>query len=91
MCFRYQGAKQKTKNGGFTMKILRLLRNIAALFILIMAVLALRPGVGVAHAKSCFLRPGYNCTIDKNGNCTAQKCKDFNFCNNEGCGKVIPF
>ena len=60
------------------MKTLRLARNLAALFILVMALLSLRPGVGVAHAasgKSCGHKKGYfSCSIDASGNCTESKC-----------------
>lgn len=44
----------------------------------VMALLALRPGVGVSHAangKGCLYKPGYNgCTFDANGNCSDTKC-----------------
>lgn len=74
------------------MKTLRIVRNIAALFILMIALLALRLGVGVAHAnpKACFFKVGYNCSIDKNGNCSSQKCTGAS-CNNAACSKSVPF
>jgi hypothetical protein len=74
------------------MKTLRLLRNIAVLFILVMALLASRPGLGVssAHAgKSCGpvgSKKGFICTIDASGNCVEFHCgKSDLACNNSGC------
>jgi hypothetical protein len=69
------------------MKTLRSFRNIAALFILAMALLSLRSGVGVAHAaggKSCGYKQGFNCALDSNGNCTEQHCRGI-ICENSGC------
>jgi hypothetical protein len=71
------------------MNTLRLLRNIAALFILVMGLLALRPGVGVSHAAVvgyiCQYKPGYNgCTFDANGHCSDTKCTG-PYCGDYGC------
>ncbi len=71
------------------MKILRLLRNLAALFILGAALLALRPApVAANNSKFCFLKLGYNgCTFDKNGNCSDTKCEPGQPCLDSGCVK----
>ncbi len=71
------------------MKTLRLLRNIAALFILWAALLALRPSVAAAdNSKFCFFKLGYNgCTFDKNGNCGDTKCEPGQSCADLGCVK----
>ena len=71
------------------MKTLRSFRNIAALFILGMALLSLHSGVGVAHAggKSCSpvgSKKGFFCTIDASGKCVEFHCKGIG-CNNSGC------
>jgi len=72
------------------MKTLRLFRDIGVLFILLISLLASRPGVGVSHAsrKFCFLKFGYNCSINKNGNCAESKCTGL-FCQDAGC--TLPF
>ena len=73
------------------MKTLRSFRNIAALFILAMALLGSRPGLGVSHAasgKSCGYKKGHAfCSIDASGNCTESKCapKSIFGCPNYGC------
>lgn len=68
------------------MKTLRLLRNIAALFILVAALLAPRPAAGDTF---CISKPGYGgCFADKNGNCTDVKCTPGSYCNNLGCGQL---
>lgn len=73
------------------MRTLRVVRNIAALFILAMALLSLRPGVGIAHAaggNSCGYKKGHSfCSIDASGNCTESKCspKSIFGCANYGC------
>ena len=74
------------------MKTLRLLRNIAALFILMMALLAMWPGVGIAHAdgKGCLIKKGFNCLIGVNGGCTEQACKG-GLCTDTGCRHFSPF
>lgn len=70
------------------MKTLRLVRNIAVLFILVMGLLASRPGPAVAQTtgKSCGFKPGHSCFIDASGNCQQKRCSrnDF-FCLNSGC------
>ena len=73
------------------MKTLRSFRNIAALFILAMALLSSRSGVGVAHAangKSCGYKPRHSfCSIDASGNCTGIPCSPRSLfgCGNYGC------
>jgi hypothetical protein len=73
------------------MKTLRSFRNTAALFILAMALLSSRSGVGVAHAangKSCGYKHGFSfCSIDASGNCTDYRCapKGIFGCGNYGC------
>ena len=70
------------------MKTLRLLRNIAVLFILVMGLLASRPGPAVAHAagKSCGFKLGHGCRFDKSGHCQNISCAKFDpFCPNTGC------
>lgn len=73
------------------MKTLRVVRNIAALFILGMALLGSRPGVGVAHAaggKSCGYKKGFSgCYIDTSGNCQeGGHCRNkVGFCPDQGC------
>ena len=71
------------------MKILRLARNIAALFILGVALLASQPGVGLLHAanhKSCGYKPGKGCVSD-GVNCYESNCggKSGFPCPNSGC------
>lgn len=73
------------------MKTLRLLRNIAALFILAMALLASRPGLRIMYADNktvCFYpgKTGFNCNFDSNGNCYETKCVAGQPCSNGGCG-----
>lgn len=72
------------------MKTLRMARNIAALFILLMGLLASHPGVGHAQARSvklCGYKPGSNgCYPSKGGGCLeGQKCKQGEPCQNWGC------
>ena len=73
------------------MKTLRIVRNIAALFILFMALLAARSGPIFAHAdkpqgvKLCSPKPGYNCEYNLHGNCVEQKCNGHSYCNGFGC------
>ncbi len=72
------------------MKTLRMLRNIAVLFVLAMAFLASKSSVGVAHAasgKSCGYKLGHNCWIDASGNCRESGCNkgDIFGCPNSGC------
>lgn len=59
------------------MKTLRIVRNIAVLFIFVMALLASRPAPAVAQASgfSCGFKPGYNCIVDrKSGKCHESRC-----------------
>ncbi len=76
------------------MKTLRLLRNVAVLFILLMAYLALRPAVGFSGAKSvkgCVgaFKSGFNCTPDFiNGGCTETKCASKSSCADNRCVKL---
>jgi hypothetical protein len=76
------------------MKTLRLLRNIAVLFILVMALLASRPAVQPSRAQnigySCYFDSstvGYNCTFNANGTCDSSKCQPGQPCNNGICPK----
>lgn len=76
------------------MKALRLLRNIAVLFILAMALLALRPVVSHADSgKVCFPKLGYNCTYTTNngGNCQESPCQKGGNCADTGCVRLKPF
>jgi len=71
------------------MKTLRLARNIAALFILGVALLASQTGVGLSQAangKSCGYKPGHSCYIDSNNQCRESGCGRSPFgCPNSGC------
>ena len=70
------------------MKTLRLFRNLAVLFILVMALLASRPGVARTRGKSCGVKAGYNfCSFDNNGNCLETRCEHSKggICLNFGC------
>ncbi len=73
------------------MKTLRLLRNIAVLFILLMAYLASRPTVGYSGAKQgkfCVgaFKSGFNCSIDyATGKCTETKCTPKTSCADNRC------
>ena len=76
------------------MKILRLLRNIAVLFILMMALLASRTGVQPLQAQNvgyvCYFDSntvGYNCTFNSDSTCSSLKCKAGQPCNNGVCPK----
>lgn len=78
------------------MKTLRLLRNMAVLFILLMACLASRPAVGFSQAKptkGCVgaFKSGFNCTVDYiNGGCTETKCADPKNCADNRCARFGP-
>lgn len=69
------------------MKTLRLLRNVAVLFIL----LVILPGLGLSHQESkkgCSIyKPGYSCSSNPNGDCTESKCKAGQPCTNSACLK----
>lgn len=70
------------------MKTLRSFRNIAALFILAMALLSLCAGVGAAHAasgRSCGYKKGKTCYIDSNSQCRESACNKTLGCLNSGC------
>ncbi len=70
------------------MKTLRLLRNIAAVFIFGATLLLLQPEAGLANSKVCTYKPGYNgCSFDKNGNCGDVKCVSPQACSNFGCNR----
>jgi hypothetical protein len=73
------------------MKTLRWLRNIAALFILVMGLLALRPSVSRADNKTFCVYPGktgFNCNFDSSGNCFETKCVAGQPCSNGGCSNA---
>jgi len=70
------------------MKTLRLLRNIAVLFILVMALLASRASGAQKTAKSCGYKPGFSCITYAGGNCQESQCdrsKGNPVCFNSGC------
>jgi hypothetical protein len=72
------------------MKVLRLFRNIAVLFILLVALLVSRPGVGTSHATEKFIcvypgKTGFNCNFDSSGNCFETKCEAGQPCSNGSC------
>jgi len=76
------------------MKTLRVLRNVAALFILAMALVASRPGVQLLRAQNtgytCYSDSssyGYNCTFNFDLNCSSSKCQAGQPCNNSVCPK----
>ncbi len=80
------------------MKTLRLLRNIAALFILVAALLGSWPGVELLHAGNTqfaclnFNKPGKNCSINNTtGGCTESECVKGQPCENTGCVKFCFF
>ena len=75
------------------MKTLRRARNIAALFIFGMAVLALQPGFSVVHASQknvCYYpgKTGFNCNFDSNGNCYETKCVTGQPCTDGSCSQT---
>jgi hypothetical protein len=70
------------------MKTLRLVRDIAALFILVMSLVAFRPGVSRANNKTvCFYpgKTGFNCNFDSSGNCFETKCVAGQPCTDGSC------
>lgn len=71
------------------MKILRVVRNVAALFILVMGLLASQPGVGRVQAseRQCGYKPGASgCFFGfKNGSCHDSQCVKGAPCPNYGC------
>lgn len=79
------------------MNTLRLFRNLAVLFILVMAFLALRPGVGVLRAattiKGCVgaFKSGFTCSFNTStGVCTETRCPDPKNCADSRCAKFGP-
>ncbi len=76
------------------MKTLRFLRNVAALFILGVTLLASGPGVELSHAQSkfCAVKAGKNCSFDfTTGKCTESSCVKGQPCNDSGCVKFCDF
>ncbi len=74
------------------MKALRLLRNIAALFIIAVALFGSQLGVGLARAASqknvCYYpgKTGFNCNFDySTGNCYETKCVAGQPCTDGSC------
>ncbi len=72
------------------MKTLRLVRNIAVLFILAVSLLASRPSMGSTKDPKyiCLFDSstiGYNCTFNSDGTCSSSKCKTGETCNNAKC------
>ncbi len=72
------------------MKTLRLVRNIAVLFILAVSLLASRPSMGSTKDPKfiCLFDSstiGYNCTFNSDGTCSSSKCKAGEACNNAKC------
>ena len=75
------------------MKTLRLVRNIAVLFVLVMALLAFRPSDSRADNKTVCYYPGktgFNCNFDSSGNCFETKCVPGQPCSNGGCAAPPP-
>jgi hypothetical protein len=75
------------------MKTLRMLRNIAVLFILAMGLFVFRPGVSRANNKIVCYYPGkigFNCNFDSSGNCFETKCVAGQPCSNGSCGAPPP-
>ncbi len=75
------------------MKILRLFRNIAALFIFGAALLSSLPmGATQPIKNTCYFDSktvGYNCTFNTDGTCSSSRCKSGQPCNNGVCGQPI--
>lgn len=75
------------------MEILRLLRNIAVLFILLMALLASRSGVSTPKpAEACVgaVKSGYSCSVvflNGRWKCTEIKCPSTESCADNRCAK----
>jgi hypothetical protein len=73
------------------MNALRILRNIATLFILGAALLASRPTVGLpqistAASKFCSLKVGFNCILTTTkDHCTESRCRTGQPCSDSGC------
>ena len=75
------------------MKTLRIVRNIAVLFLLVVALLAARPGLGKAHPQYvCGYDVGRNCTFNfLSGDCSDSPCKKGQTCSDSGCVRFCPF
>ena len=72
------------------MRSLRLLRNIAVLFLFAMA---FRPSVSRANNKTVCYYPGktgFNCNFDSSGNCFETKCVPGQPCSNGSCAAPPP-
>ena len=77
------------------MKTLRLLRNVAVLFILVMALLASRLVVGTPEPREACVgafKSGFNCSLDyATGKCTETKRASREGCADNRCAKLSPF
>jgi len=75
------------------MKTLRVLRNIAALTIIAVSLIASRARAAGTTAYTCYndgsTTIGYNCTFNSDGSCSSSKCKAGEPCNNYICGNPI--
>lgn len=74
------------------MKPLRVLRNIAVLFLLLLVLFALQPGVGrvQANSRGCGFKVGANgCFFTTNGTCQETKCVKGGPCADWGCVQGI--
>jgi hypothetical protein len=67
------------------MKTLRLVRNVAALFILLVALLPYPPSEAQTHGKSCVTKIGFYCYSDSTVKCAEDRCHKNDFCMNSGC------
>lgn len=75
------------------MRSLRLVRNIAGLFILMIGLLAYHPSVSRASNKTVCYYPGktgFDCNFDSSGNCFETKCVPGQPCSNGGCASPPP-
>lgn len=72
------------------MKTLRLLRNIAAVFMFGTALLLSRPNAARAsQQQACSsTSQAYNCTYDSNGNCRDSACLPGGPCSYQQCGGI---
>jgi hypothetical protein len=78
------------------MKTLRLLRNIAALFILVAAMLVWGPRLGLSGSRGGYCVSssstiGWNCVSNTNGGCSGNKCTPGTPCNDTQCQISIHF
>jgi hypothetical protein len=70
------------------MKTLRLLRNLAALFILAAALLVPRSSAAAGTGNTCLFSSstiGWNCVLNSNGTCSGAKCTPGRPCSNSQC------